>query len=90
MEIVNIKATFRHHYDLDGRPLLVIIPSRYFPKEVSDLKVVTQYMHYILQRCFDEMPPHMDSFCAFVDCKNVKKDNISMSHTKALIPILLN
>ena len=36
------------------------------------------------------MPPHMDSFCAFVDCKNVKKDNISMSHTKALIPILLN
>ena len=57
MEIVRANSTFRHHYDKEGRPIIVIISCRYFPKEV-DIEITKRFMYYILDRCFEDMPPH--------------------------------
>jgi len=57
MDIIDKNVTFRHQYDKAGRPVIVIISSRYFPKE-TDIETTKRFMYWILDRCFEDMPPH--------------------------------
>jgi hypothetical protein len=78
---------FVHHQDLEGRPTIILISCRYFPKEVN-FDDVKKFAMWLFESTIADMPPHIDQFSAIIDSGNVTHQNVKLAHTKALVPLL--
>ncbi|KAH9256042.1 hypothetical protein BASA81_005818 [Batrachochytrium salamandrivorans] len=81
---------YRAGYDLDGRPVLVAVLSKFFPREVTDMgeipKFWVSYVHRLSQEC-DERG--MTDYTIVADLAGFSPSkNFSLAFVKVLIDIL--